>query len=339
LQQKYLPVTSSIPFAFELGKEDEMIDKIAVIGAGLVGRAWAITFARARRQVVLWDPDPAAAESAVANIPPLLANLETEGLLKGASAAAVGERISAAATLADALAGAVHVQENAPENVEVKRKLFAELDAAAPAQVVLASSSTAIMPSLFTEHVAGRARCLVAHPINPPYLVPAVEIVPAPWTDPAIVARTRDLMIAVGQAPIVMKREVEGFLMNRLQAAVLQEAFRMVAEGLASVEDIDVGIRKGIGLRWAFIGPFETINLNAPGGVADYAGRYGDAMYRIAESQTKPVRWADDLLKGVAKDLDERTPPTERAKRQMWRDRRLMALMRHLAEADEEFGV
>jgi 3-hydroxyacyl-CoA dehydrogenase len=229
-----------------------MIDKIAVVGAGLVGRAWAITFARAGRQVVLWDPDPAAAASAVANIPPLLANLETEGLLKGASAGAVGARISGAATLADALAGAVHVQENAPENVEVKRKLFAELDAAAPPQVVLASSSTAIMASLFTEHVAGRARCLVAHPINPPYLVPAVEIVPAPWTDPAIVARTRDLMIAVGQAPIVMKREVEGFLMNRLQAAVLHEAFRMVAEGLASVEDIDVGIRKGIGLRWAF---------------------------------------------------------------------------------------
>jgi 3-hydroxyacyl-CoA dehydrogenase len=316
-----------------------MSEKIAVVGAGLVGRAWAITFARAGRQVGLWDPDPAAAAAAIATIPQLLANLETEGLLKGVSAAEVGQRIASPASLAEALAGAVHVQECAPEDVEVKRKLFAELDAAALADVVLASSSTAIMPSRFTGDIAGRARCVVAHPINPPYLVPAVEIVPAPWTDPAIVARTRDLMVAVGQAPIVMQREIEGFLMNRLQAAVLQEAFRMVAEGLASVEDVDVGIRKGIGLRWALIGPFETINLNAPGGVADYAGRYGDAMHRIAETQTKPLPWAGDLLKGVAEQLDQRTPPQDRAKRQMWRDRRLMALMRHLAEADEQFGV
>lgn len=316
-----------------------MGENIAVVGAGLVGRAWAITFARAGRRVELWDPDPTSTEATIATIPQLLANLEIEGLLKGASAADVGRRIFRAASLPEALAGAIHVQECAPEDVEVKRKLFAELDEAAPADAVLASSSTAILPSRFTDNVAGRSRCIVAHPINPPYLVPAVEIVPAPWTDAAVVTRTRDLMVEVGQAPIVMQREVEGFLMNRLQAAVLQEAFRMVAEGLASVDDIDVGIRKGIGLRWALIGPFETINLNAPGGVADYAGRYGDAMYRIAETQTKPLHWAGDLLKGVAEQLDHRTPPEDRAKRQMWRDRRLMALMRHLAEADEQFGV
>jgi L-gulonate 3-dehydrogenase len=316
-----------------------MNEVIAIVGSGLVGRAWAITFARAGRQVKLWDPDLTAAEATVATIPQLLANLEIEGLLKGTAAADVGRRIVLAASLDEALAGAIHVQECAPEDVEIKRKLFAELDAAASPDAVLASSSTAIMPSRFTADVAGRARCIVAHPINPPYLVPAVEIVPAPWTDPTTVTRTRDLMVAIGQAPIVMRREIEGFLMNRLQAAVLQEAFRMVADGLASVEDVDVGIRKGLGLRWAFIGPFETINLNAPGGVADYAGRYGDAMYRIAETQTQPLHWAGDLLNGVARQLDQRTPPQDRAKRQMWRDRRLMALMRHLAEADEQFGV
>ena len=135
-----------------------MSEKIAVVGAGLVGRAWAITFARAGRQVGLWDPDPAAAAAAIATIPQLLANLETEGLLKGVSAAEVGQRIASPASLAEALAGAVHVQECAPEDVEVKRKLFAELDAAAPADVVLASSSTAIMPSRFTGDLAGRAR-------------------------------------------------------------------------------------------------------------------------------------------------------------------------------------
>jgi L-gulonate 3-dehydrogenase len=316
-----------------------MSGKIAIVGAGLVGRAWAITFARAGHPVSLWDPDVAAVARAIAIIAPLLPDLEANGILKGQTARAVQERISGAATMAAALADAVHVQENAPENVDVKRALFAELDKAAPPGVVLASSSTAIRPSLFTADLPGRARCLVAHPINPPYLVPAVEIVPAPWTDPAAVERTRLLMEAAGQAPLVMRREVEGFIMNRLQAAILQEAFRLVAEGIASVEDVDIGIRKGIGLRWAFMGPFETINLNAPDGVSDYAGRYGPAMHRIAETQTQPLRWEGPLLEEVAKQLDSRTPRSGLAERQAWRDRRLTALMRHLAEADAEFGT
>jgi L-gulonate 3-dehydrogenase len=317
-----------------------MSEKIAIIGAGLVGRAWAITFARAGRDVVLWDPDANAVDQAIALIGPLLPDLEDNGILRGEHAADVARRIKGAPALKAALDGAMHVQENAPEKVDVKRALFSELDKIAAPDVVLASSTTAILPSHFTEHVPGRARCIVAHPINPPYLVPAVEIVPAPWTDASVVERTRALMQSIGQAPLVMRREVEGFIMNRLQAAVLQEAFRMVADGIASVEDVDIGLRKGIGLRWAFMGPFETINLNAPGGVVDYAGRYGGAMYEIAETQTTPLRWnSGALLAGVAKELDKRTPPAKRAERQLWRDRRLMALMRHLADADEEFGV
>ncbi len=316
-----------------------MAGKIAIIGVGLVGRAWAITFARAGHPVALWDPDARAKDHALAIVASLLVDLEANGILKAERASAVERRISGAPTMADALAGAIYIQENAPENVDTKRALFAELDSAADSGAVLASSSTAILPSLFTSGVRGRARCLIAHPINPPYLVPAVEIVPAPWTDPAVVERTRALMESVGQAPLVMKREAEGFIMNRLQAALLQEAFRMVADGIASVEDVDIGIRKGIGLRWAFMGPFETINLNAPGGVADYAGRYGEAMYRIAETQTKPLHWEGELLEGVAKELDRKTPPAARAQRQLWRDRRLMALMRHLAEDEDALGA
>src|SRR6185436_12588726 len=152
--------------------------------------------------------------------------------------------------------------ENTPEQVEVKREVFAKLDAVAGPQTILASSTSAILPSAFTEAVPGRHRCLVAHPINPPYLVPAVEIVPSPWTDADVVERTRALMVELGQAPIVMKREIDGFIMNRLQGALLQEAFRLVAEGYATTDDIDTGLCQGIGLRWAFMGPFETIDLN-----------------------------------------------------------------------------
>ncbi len=316
-----------------------MSRSIGIVGAGLVGRAWAITFARAGCSVALWDPVPGTVPQALLTVETLLSDLAANGMLGKETTGSVRGRMRGATTLEDAISDAEHVQENAPENVDTKRELFAQLDAAAPAGAVIASSSTAILPSRFTADLPGRARCLLAHPINPPYLIPAVEVVPAPWTDASAVERTRDLMQAIGQVPLVMGREVEGFIMNRLQAAVLQEAFRMVAEGIASVADIDAGISKGIGLRWAFMGPFETINLNAPGGVADYAARYGEAMYQIAETQTTPLRWEGALLEGVAKELDRHTPPASRAERQLWRDRRLMALMRHLGEADETIGA
>ena len=180
------------------------------------------------------------------------------------------------------------MQENAPEDVEVKRALWARLDALAPADAILASSTSAVVPSAFTENLAGRARCLVAHPINPPYLVPALELVPAPWTSTETMAAAETVMRGIGQAPIVMKRELDGFVMNRLQGALLDEAFRLVADGYCSVEDVDVGVRDGLALRWAFIGPFETIDLNAPGGVRDYVGRYGRPVRAAGAKHAAP---------------------------------------------------
>ena len=124
------------------------------------------------------------------------------------------------------------------------------------------------MPSKFTEPLANRARCFTCHPINPPYLIPAVELVPAPWTSPETMARAEETIRGIGQAPIVMQRELDGFVMNRMQGALLEEAFRLVADGYCSIEDVDIGIREGLALRWSFMGPFETIDLNAPAACA-----------------------------------------------------------------------
>ena len=248
--------------------------KTTIIGAGLVGRAWAISFARGGHAVRLWDANADALPAALAFIDGVLPDLAAHGLLGGEAPAAVRARLVPVADLGEALAGAEHVQENAPERLAVKRELFAELDRLAPPGALLASSTSALLPSAFTDHLAGRARCLVCHPINPPYLVPAVEVVPAPWTAPEAVARAASFMQGCGQVPIVMKREIDGFIMNRLQGALLEECFRLVADGIATPEDVDVGIRDGLALRWSFMGPFETIDLNAPGGVRDYAERY-----------------------------------------------------------------
>ena len=315
-----------------------MPEKIAIIGAGLIGRAWAITFARGGRLVALYDSDPRQVEETLRAAADLIRDLEARAMLAGQTAVQVCGRIAAAGTIAAALEGAEHVQENVPEELEAKRAIFAELDKAAAPHAVLASSSSALLPSRFTETLAGRHRCLVVHPINPPYLVPAVELVPAPWTDPAAVERTGALMSAIGQAPITMRRELDGFIMNRLQGALLHEAFRLVAEGYASTEDIDAGICKGIGLRWAFMGPFETIDLNAPGGVRDYVARYEGLYQHIAKSQAKPTNWSGPLAERVEAELSRKTPRARLAERQQWRDRRLMALARHLAQDEKEIG-
>ncbi len=247
--------------------------KIAIVGAGLIGRAWAISFARAGHEVAMWDVEASAPGAAISAIAQTLPELRLNGLLDEA-AEVVLARIVAVARLEEALDGAAHVQENSPERLDVKRELFARLDALAAPETVLASSTSAILPSAFSEGLHGRARILVAHPINPPHLVPAVEIVPAPWTAAETVTRTTALMRAAGHSPIVMAREIDGFVVNRLQGALLEEAFRLVAAGLASADDVDVAIKDGLALRWSFMGPFETIDLNAPKGVRDYVARY-----------------------------------------------------------------
>ncbi len=239
--------------------------RTAIIGAGLVGRAWAISFARAGHTVRLWDADPDALPAALAFIDGVLPDLAVNGLLGGAEPADVRARIAPTHDLEEALAEAGHVQENTPERFEVKARVFLDLDRLAPPAAVIASSTSALLPSAFQAEVAGRARCLVCHPINPPYLIQAVEVVPSPWTSPDVVARAAAFMRGCGQTPLVMKREIDGFIMNRIQGALMEECFRLVADGVASAEDVDIGIRDGLALRWSFMGPFETIDLNAPG--------------------------------------------------------------------------
>ena len=314
------------------------MSKVAVIGSGFIGRAWAISFARGDHDIALWDEDPQASERALAYIDQLLPALEANDLLNGATAKRVAARMRAARTLEAALESAVHVQENTPEDVEIKREVFARLDAAAAPGAVLASSTSAILPSAFTETLTGRGRCLVVHPINPPYLVPAAEVVPAPWTDAGVVERTAALLRAVGHTPIVMRREIDGFVMNRLQGALLEEAFRLVADGFASIEDVDVGIRDGLALRWSFMGPFETIDLNAPGGVRDYARRYQTIYSRIFPSTQRRVDWSGPVMDEVEAERRKRLPADRLVERQAWRDRRLMALAAHKRRSDADIG-
>jgi L-gulonate 3-dehydrogenase len=313
--------------------------RVSVVGSGFIGRAWAITFARAGHNVALWDQDPGASDRAVEFIASVAPDLAANDLLGGATPQTLLARLRVEKTLPAALADADHVQENAPEQLDVKKVIFAELDRLAPETAVIASSSSAILPSLFTEHLPHRHRCLVIHPINPPYLIPAAEVVPAPWTSPEIVERARTFLVAADQAPIVMKRELDGFVMNRMQGALLEEAFRLVADGFASAEDVDVGIREGLALRWSFMGPFETIDLNAPAGVRDYVERYQGIYSNLFTQMQRRVDWAGPVLAEIERERRATLPTEQLAGRQRWRDRRLMALTAHKRRAARDIGV
>jgi L-gulonate 3-dehydrogenase len=303
--------------------------QVAVIGAGLIGRAWSIVFSRAGFDVRLWDPVEAAVPAALEFIAARLPELHQLGLVKD-TPAEILPRIRPAASLEEAVAEADYVQENGPERVEAKQPLFTRLDAAARAETVLASSTSGIPASAFTEHLAGRARCLVAHPVNPPYLIPLVEICPAPWTAPEAVARTRAIMLKAGQVPATINHEMDGFALNRLQGALLAEAFRMIDDGAISPEDLDALVKHGLGLRWSFMGPLETIDLNAPGGLADYCDRYGP-LYATMQQQMTPREWTPALVGKLQAAMRGKLPMEKQAARQAWRDRRLMALLAHKA--------
>ncbi len=301
--------------------------RVGIVGAGLIGRAWAHVFARAGWQVSVWDPSAAQRDIAAREIERSLRELHRHGLVDDAEAAAA--RIVIAPTLGDAVGDASYVQESGPETLAAKLETFAALDAAAQADCILASSTSAIVASRFTEGLAGRARCIVAHPVNPPHLVPVVELCGAPWTSAQTRARARAVMKAVGQAPIDVRREIDGFVLNRLQAALLTEAFRLVQDGVVSPDDLDRTIADGLGLRWAFMGPFETIELNAPAGVADYCERYVSWFRRYAADPAPPSVWDDASWRAAAAEC---TPALDRdaiASKSAWRDRRLAALAAH----------
>jgi 3-hydroxyacyl-CoA dehydrogenase len=298
--------------------------RVAVVGAGVVGSSWALVFARAGIEVAVHDADAASAERAVAFARTALAG--SQDLPPGESADTVAARIRPKSALEDALAGADYVQESAPERVEVKIELYKTLDRLAAPGTILASSTSGLPASSFTEAVPNRQRCLVVHPINPPHLIPLVEIVPAPWTEAGVVAKASALMRRVGQSPIQLRREINGFVVNRLQSALLGEAFRLVEDGIVDADEVDRAVSDGLGLRWCFMGPFQTIDLNAKTGIAEYCRNLGPMYHGLAREQADPRPWSPDLVATIENKLREATKADAIPARQRWRDNVLAAL-------------
>ncbi len=298
---------------------------VAVVGAGSIGVAWAIVFARAGHQVSVHDVDETRRAAVPGEVRERLAELVEHGLL--ADPEPVVGRVHVVDSLAEATRDAVHVQECVVESEPVKRELFAELDRLAGPDAVLASSSSMMPVSRFAAELPGRARCLVVHPGNPPYLLPVAELVPAPFTSEETVARTRELLSAAGMVPVLVRHEVEGFVFNRLQGALLREAYRLVRDGVATAAEVDTVVSHGLGRRWGVIGPFATAELNTRGGIVRHAGLMGPAYLRMGAAVGEQESWSDDLVAQVAASVHEQLPPEDWADNVLRRDRALMRLV------------
>ena len=301
-----------------------MTRTIAVIGCGLIGRAWSVVFARAGCAVRLWDPVSEVRDA----LPGLL---EATIQVSGDDPAAL-RRIRIFDRLEEALAGAEWVQENGPEQLDVKRALYAQMDAIAGPETILASSSSALVASSFAAGLGGKGRILVAHPVNPPHVIPVVELCPSPDTSAEVMDRAEALMREVAQVPVRMTREVDGFVLNRLQAVVLAEALSLIEQGIVTPQGLDDTMAHGLGRRWTLMGPMATINLNAPGGVADYLDRYGPTMARLSDGAARGEAFTARAAQLVAEAMPG---PAEVPVLSMMRDRRLAALARHLNEPEE----
>ena len=298
--------------------------RVSVVGAGLVGMGWAIVFARAGLQVQVHDLQPEAIDAGIALAADQIAGLARHGLLSEAPETVIA-RLHPAPTLAQAVEGVAWLQESVLERVDVKRQLMEQIEAIGNPDLVVGSSTSGIPASEFVAGLAIASRVIVAHPVNPPYLVPVVELVPSPWTDEATIRLADAFMRSLGQSVVTVRREVAGFVLNRLQAVLLREAWALVQEGVASCEDIDKTVRDGLGWRWSFMGSFEAIDLNAPGGVADYAQRLGPLYQSIAQSRSHDQPWDSALIKEVESQRRTQLSFDELSARRAWRDEQLMA--------------
>jgi carnitine 3-dehydrogenase len=307
------------------------VSSVAIIGSGTIGSSWAAHFLAQGLKVRCWDPIDGYAENVTAFVArawPLMTEL---GLVEGAAL----DNLSCHDRIADALEGVQFVQESGPENADIKANLMAEIDRDTAPDVVISSSSTALPVSEYQHKAAHPGRIVLGHPFNPPHLMPVVEVGGGKQTETWAVDQAMEFYAAVGKTPIRLKAEIPGHLVNRLQAALYQEAVHLVAEGYATVEDIDKAITGGPGLRWAFMGPHMTYHLGGgDGGIARYLDILGPSQERRWEALGKP-ELTDAVKQKIIDGIDAEARGRSIGQLTEERDATLLKLLKVLRESDK----
>jgi len=305
------------------------IHKIACVGAGLIGQGWATLFSSQGFEVILQDVSESVLEESIRGIRSTLMFLEANNLLKQERTDTVLGRIKTCTHIGDAVCHADYVQESVPDSYEIKKQVFKEMDGAAPNHAILASSSSGLLMTEIQKATKRPQRCVLVHPILPVYLIPVVEIVGGEQTSRETVMAAYHLMKELRKTPVLLKREVSGYIVNRLQAALLREAISLVDKDIASAEDVDRAFCMGIGLRDPIIGPFLRIHL-AGKGIEGFIENYSQSYrfrWETMETWTSiPPSAAKEVVKAVKEMEVVRTKTLEEITN--WRDEMLIRLLK-----------
>jgi carnitine 3-dehydrogenase len=305
------------------------IKNVACVGSGLIGQGWATLFAAGGYTVAMHDLTDGRLEGAIRQVNLNLGFLEDNGRLPPGAAGAAFSRIRTTTDLTEALNSADYVQESVPDNYRDKKNIFREMDALAPSGAILASSSSGLLMTEIQTVVTRPERCLLVHPFLPVHLLPLVEVVGGDKTDPETVRTTCDIMEKLGKTPVRLKKEVPGYIVNRLQAAVLREAIDLVTSGVAGAEEVDRAFCAGMGMRDPFIGPLLRAYL-AGDGIESFLENYA-ASYRVrwesmaAWNEISPPQ-RDVLIKSVNDMPVVRENALEKIKN--WRDKMLIKILK-----------
>lgn len=307
-------------------QDPHQTNRIAIVGIGSIGLGLTVVHARRGNAVTVCDSDHSQLSLFRQRLSVTLQSLAEHGLLD-LTPETVLAHVKVVSSIEDAIGNADLVHECAPENLELKRQLFAEMDAASGPDTILASASSSITASQFAQKLTGKSRCLVAHPGNPPFLIPVIEIVPAPFTSSSVTQRAFDILAQADMSPVRLRHELPGFIFNRLQGAMLREAYCLVRDDVADVEDIDRIVRDGLGLRWSIIGPFETVDLNTRGGIERHAEILGPAYAAMGAERGQQDTWTPDLVAKVTAQRRKILSLEDWEERVRWRNDKLMELL------------
>jgi 3-hydroxyacyl-CoA dehydrogenase len=309
------------------------IRTVACVGAGLIGQGWSTLFCSKGVEVTLYDVTEDILHYSLDQVSSSLRFLEANNLLKPSEAAAAFKRIKPTTDLAEAVADADYVQESVPDNYEIKKPLFQEMDAHAPHHAILASSASGLLMTEIQKVTKRPQRCVLAHPMLPAHLLPLVEIVGGEQTSPDTVGATREFMKAMGKTPIVLNREIPGYIVNRLQAALLREAIDLVDKGIATAEDVDTAFRTGIGPRDPLLGPFLRIHL-AGDGIERFFEHFSRSYQYRWETMETWTSIPPSAVKAVVRGVNEMEVVKKKTLEEIkqWRDEMLVKILKVLKE-------
>ncbi|ANY90393.1 MULTISPECIES: L-carnitine dehydrogenase [Pseudomonas] len=311
------------------------IKTFAALGSGVIGSGWVARALAHGLDVIAWDPAPGAEQALRKRIANAWPALEKQGLAPGAAQ----DRLRFVSTIEECVRDADFIQESAPERLDLKLDLHAKISAAAKPNAIIGSSTSGLLPSEFYESATHPERCVVGHPFNPVYLLPLVEIVGGQHTAPEAIEAAKTIYTALGMRPLHVRKEVPGFIADRLLEALWREALHLVNDGVASTGEIDDAIRFGAGLRWSFMGTFLTYTLaGGDAGMRHFMAQFGPALklpwtYLPAPELTDKL--IDDVVEGTSEQLGDRSI----AALERYRDDTLLAVLDAVKNSKARHGM